>query len=44
MEALFAEIAAKSQPAVTPQSEAEKAGDTEDDVASPDETPPATEH
>ena len=45
MEALFAEIAAKSQPAVTPQSEAKKADDSEDDgVAPPDETPPATEH
>ena len=44
MEALFAEITAKSQPAVAPQSEAKKADDTEDDVAPPDETPPATEH
>lgn len=44
MEALFAEITAKSQPAVAPQSEAKKADDSEDDEAPPDETPPATEH
>jgi len=44
MEALFAEIAAKSPPSGTPQSVAKKADDSEDDEAPPDETPPATEH
>lgn len=44
MEALFGEIAAKSQPAPTPPSEPEQSGDREDDPGPPDEASSDTKH
>ncbi len=44
MEALFKEIAAKSQPAATPLSELEESGENEDDPGPPDEASSDTKH